>query len=63
MSSFDPIKNHADFIRNNGIDAFANMGEYIKHQSKVWDMLKANALKNDSDKNKEKNENEKKSTY
>lgn len=58
MSSFDPIKNHADFIRNNGIDAFGTMSEYVKHQSKVWDMLKASALKNDSDKNEEGTENE-----
>lgn len=53
MSSFDPIKNHADFIRNNGIDAFGNMGEYVKHQENLWNRLKANALKDDSDTNEE----------
>ena len=58
MSSFDPIKNHADFIRDNGIDAFGTMREYVKHQSNVWDMLKTNALKKDSDNSKEENDNE-----
>lgn len=48
MSSFDPVKNHADFIRNNGIDAFGNMGEYVKHQENLWNMLKKKAI-NDTD--------------
>ena len=45
MSSFDPIKNHADFIRNNVIDAFGNMGEYVKHQKNLWNMLTTKAIK------------------
>ena len=45
MSSFDPIKNHADFIRNNGIDAFGSMGAYVKHQENLWNMLTKKATK------------------
>ena len=58
MTSFDPIKNQADFIRNNGIDAFGSMGAYLTHQENLWNRLKANALKDSSDTNEKEKENE-----
>jgi len=48
MNSFDPIKNHADFIRNNGIDTFGSMHKYVEHQQNLWNMLTKKAAENTS---------------
>ena len=58
MSSFDSIKNHADFIRNNGIDAFGNMGEYVKHQENLWNILTTKATKDTDNVSDKENKND-----